>query len=96
MTRYPPCKAGKSHALLLQLPHPQSSGFYPVGLSHTHRAGSAERLAGLPFGVKYRLDFLADVLSVPFIDDIAEWGKLVVALVAIHTIVDGNEAHALF
>ncbi len=41
-------------------------------------------------------DFFAGVLGVPFIDDIAEGRKLVVALGTVYTIIDSNKVNIMF
>ena len=40
-------------------------------------------------------DLLAGVLRVPFIDDIAEGGKLVISLCAVHAIVYGDKVDVM-
>lgn len=52
-----------------------------------------QRFTGLALCFEHRTDFLAGVLSVPFIDNIKERGKITVLLVCtVHTVVDGYEA----
>jgi len=38
----------------------------------------------------------ADVLGVPLVDDIAEWGKLIILLVAVHSIIDCDKMNIVF
>ena len=41
-------------------------------------------------------DFLAGIAGIEIIEQIAEWGKIVVALVAIHTVVDSDIPYIAF
>ena len=50
-------------------------------------------LSGVSLNFHHSSDFLAGVLRIPLIDDIAERGKLIVALGAVHTIIHGDKVN---
>ena len=46
----------------------------------TERRNGAQVFSRIAFGTEYRADLLARILCVPLVDDVTEWGKIVVCL----------------
>ena len=63
----------------------------------TERRNSTQVFSRIAFGTEYRADLLARVLSVPLVDDITEWGKIVVDLTfTVHAVIDCDKSDARF
>lgn len=57
----------------------------------------AEMFASFPFGLHNSAYFLADVLGVPFVDDVQKMREIAVLLVrAVDTVVNGDKSHPPF
>ncbi|TDT57283.1 hypothetical protein EDD71_11265 [Fonticella tunisiensis] len=52
-------------------------------------------LSGLSFGTEYGTDFLAGIPAVPFVNDIAKWGKLIVSTGTVYTVIYCDKADIL-
>src|SRR5690554_7094492 len=66
-------------------------------LNITVRRIGAERLARLSLGFEHSTDFLASILSVPFINNVKKRCKVTVCLVyTINTVVNSNESYICF
>ena len=55
---------------------------------------TCDRLATHAFAAENCLDFLARISHHPFVEDITQRGKIIVALCAVHSIVDSDKANA--
>ena len=54
---------------------------------------SIEVFPCFPFGLHHSADFLACIFCIPLVDDVPKRGKLVVALLTVHSIVDSNKVN---
>ena len=53
--------------------------------------GAGQVLAAHAFGLKHRADFPAGVAGVKFVHNVAERGKIIIAVQTVHTVIDGDQ-----